>query len=93
MFRIEKRYKFYLPREEERTWCKWFPLIDEGATADNEAALKPLLDRLSRDKESVNRKMKIDEEYRIVEFTPVQYVPKEKPKKSRKKKTDGTKKG
>lgn len=86
MYRIEKRYKQFIRGYEERVWSQWFGMIDENTYADTEEALKSRLKELKHDKESVNRKMKIAEEYRIAEYVP--RVPKAKPKRGRKKKTD-----
>lgn len=70
MYRIEKRYEIRVSGNNEKQWCNWFPYFIDGSEGETEKELEPILKELKTSKDSVNRKLHINEEFRIAEFMP-----------------------
>lgn len=83
MYRIEKRYEVRVTGGEKE-WTQWFPYFTPEKEVKTEEELKPKLKLIKSNKDSVNRKLHIKEEFRIAEFTP--WKPKVKKKKTTAKK-------
>ncbi len=70
MYRIEKRYEIRVSGNNEKQWCNWFPYSIGSNEAETKEELEPILKELKASKDSVNRKLHINEEFRIAEFVP-----------------------